>query len=492
MNMVPSVGLSGLSAFVPPYRVSLESWCEWTGNSWDKTRAVIGRSFRLAGPEHSVYTMAANAALRLIEDHRVDPQRVGYLAVGTESGTDNATSAAVVVRGLVDEALAARGRPPLARDIECPEIKQACLGGVYGMKGALRYLSLDGQGRQAIVVAADIAEYARGSSGEPTQGAGAVAMLMEADPRLLAIDLRAGGSASAYRALDFRKPFLRYCGQTPGRDGRPRDFPVFTGRYSTACYTDATLGSIDTFFERRGGARAPYLRELGAVFMHRPYHRMPAAAWTLAYLFALGADGGAAHEELSGYCAASGVDLDAVLQEMRKPPDLLAQALAGELIEEPFPLSARLVKALKEGGAYDGVVQGKMQLGSSVSMELGNLYSASLPAWLAAGLEEAAGTGVDLDGRDILLVGYGSGDASELLAARVVPDWQTAASRIGMREALEGAVELEREQYEALHAGHDADLPPAPPRTGFVVDRVGASDTPQFQDRGIEYYRRVG
>ena len=41
-------------------------------------------------------------------------------------------------------------------------------------------LACDGANRQAIVVSSDIAEYARGSSGESTQGAGAVALLLEA------------------------------------------------------------------------------------------------------------------------------------------------------------------------------------------------------------------------------------------------------------------------------------------------------------------------
>ena len=439
-----------------------------------------------------MYTMAANAVLRLIADHHVDPQRVGYLAVGTESGTDNATSAAVVVRGLVDQALIARGMPALARDIEAPEIKQACLGGVYGIKGALRYLAFDGVGKQAIVVAADIAEYALGSSGEPTQGAGAVAMLLEADPRLLAIDLNAAASASAYRALDFRKPFLRYCNQTPGRDGRPRDFPVFNGKYSTACYVDATISSLNNFFVKRGGKRADYIRQLGAVFMHRPYHRMPTAAWTLGYLFALGADGEAGRAELAGYCAAMGVEVDAVLSEMRFSPDLAGRAMAGDLVDEPYPLTAQIVKAFKESEIYRKVIEGKMQLGTSVAKELGNLYCAALPAWLAAGLEEAAANGVALDGQDILLIGYGSGDASEVLPAKVVPDWQTAASKTQLRAALQGAVDLGREQYEALHEGGEAESLAAPAGSGFVVHRIGDTDTPRFQDRGVEYYRFCG
>ena len=85
-------GISGFAAYVPPYRVRLQDWCEWTGNSWEKTQAVVGDSFRMAGPDQNVYTIAAEAVLRLILEHELDPRRVGYLALGTESSTDNATS----------------------------------------------------------------------------------------------------------------------------------------------------------------------------------------------------------------------------------------------------------------------------------------------------------------------------------------------------------------------------------------------------------------
>ena len=45
------------------------------------------------------------------------------------------------------------------------------------------------------MIAADTAEYERSSSGEPTQGSGAVALLLEEDPKLYTIDLRQTGGA---------------------------------------------------------------------------------------------------------------------------------------------------------------------------------------------------------------------------------------------------------------------------------------------------------
>ena len=160
MNPSPDnqpIGLSGLAAYVPPYRVWLKDWCDWTGNHWPKVREVVGRSFRVRGPQHSVYTMAATAVMRLIDQYDVDPTRVSFLGLGTESSTDN-SAGAIIVKGMIDRALEARGKPALSRSCEVPEFKHACLGGVYGMKGAIRQLAFDGAGSQAIVVCADIAE----------------------------------------------------------------------------------------------------------------------------------------------------------------------------------------------------------------------------------------------------------------------------------------------------------------------------------------------
>ena len=113
--------------------------------------------------------MAATAVMRLIDQYDIDPRRVGFLGLGTESSTDN-SAGAVIVKGMLDEGLKAKGLPPIARYCEVPEVKHACLGGIYALKHGLRYLALEDEDRCAIVVSADIAEYARGSSGEAYPG----------------------------------------------------------------------------------------------------------------------------------------------------------------------------------------------------------------------------------------------------------------------------------------------------------------------------------
>src|SRR5690554_662822 len=487
--MKSQVGISGFAVYVPPYRVDLEEWCRWTGSSWDKTRAVVGRSFRMRGPEQSVYTMAATAVMRLIDQYDIDPERIGFLGLGTESSTDN-SAGAVIVKGMLDDGLRETGRPAVNRYCEVPEVKHACLGGVYALKHALRYLALEGDDRCAIVVSADIAEYARGSSGEPTQGAGAVAMLLERNPKLLEIELGHIDSASSYRAVDFRKPVLRNI--IRGKlNCHFQDLPVFNGKYSTTCYIDETLHALNDMTRRMGREPAEYYRELDAVFMHRPYHRMPETSFAMSYLFGLASDGPEGRAELARYCERAGMDVDAVVAEMRSQPDILDLVRNGDIDADAYPLSIELSRAFRKSEEFAELVSAKMSLGAEIMKEIGNVYCAALPAWMAAGLEDAYLRGIDLTGGRVLAVGYGSGDAAEAIPMRVPAGWEEAAAKIGFEDALEPYQNLTRAQYESLHDTGNAEGLDAP-LSGFVIASVGSSSNPKFSDEGIEYYRFVG
>jgi hydroxymethylglutaryl-CoA synthase len=483
------VGISGLAVYTPPFKVSLERWCEWTGQSWDKVSAVVGRSFRQPGAHESIYTMAANAVLRLIDQYAIDPRDVGFFGFGTESSTDNAAGA-VIVRGMVDRALEVRGLPRINRACEVPEFKHACLGGVYAMKGALRYLATDGRGRKAIVVCGDIAEYERGSSGEQTQGAGTVAMLLEENPKLCRIDLARSGASSDFRVVDFRKPVARHFaeGYAPLTD-RYADFPVFNGKYSTFCYQDAVTHAARAMFERGGGDPSTFYSNVAAIFMHRPYHWMPVSGMTCMYVWGL-ADSEQGRNELMALADQARVSYDAVLQELRDSRDLFAGVEDSGLDADPYPNASAVVKAARNSPALKAILRDKMHLGTDKMRDLGNLYTAALPAWLAAGFDQAYADGVDLAGQTILTVGYGSGDAAEAIPMQVVRGWEAAAANIQFDRALNGAVELTREQYEKRHDGAPVDVPYAPSGE-CVVEHVGERTTGDFQDIGVEYYRYV-
>jgi hydroxymethylglutaryl-CoA synthase len=478
-----TAGISGFSVYLPPHRVQLEDWCRWSGDQWDKVSTVIGNSFRICGANENAYTMAATAVLQLIERYDVDPAQVGFLGFGTESSTDN-SAGAVIIKGMVNQALKAKNAPELARECEVPEFKHACLGGMYALKAATRYVATDGGDRVAIVVCADIAEYARASSGEPTQGAGAVAMLVEPQARLLSLSLAQAGSASAYRGADFRKPFTRFMGQTPGRFGQPRDFPVFNGKYSTTCYVDEVLAAARHLFAKATDRPSELLREMKATFLHRPYQRMAETGLAFTFLLALALGDADDQRELAEYAHGAQIDPDALAAELVASPDVHALIEAGAPGTELYPLSSAAVRYLRDTAQFAEL---STDYGHQQMREVGNLYTASLPAWMAAGLEQAAQQGERSSGDRILAVGYGSGDAAELIPMQLADEWQQMAQRIGFDQALNAPIDLDEAAYVALHDGGDEALSSRVPGV-FYIDMVG-SNTDGFSDLGIEYYR---
>lgn len=484
-----SAGVSGISLYMPRPRVSLEDWCRWTGNPWDKIQAVVGSGFRYPDINEDAYTMAANAVLRLIRQYAIDPARVGFLALGTESSKDN-SAGAVIVRGMLDRALQRLGMPLLARDCEVPEFKHACLGGVYALKNAVRYTRTEGEGRLAIVVAADIAEYERGSTGEQTQGAGAVAMLVEPEARLFEVPLEHCGSASQYRGPDFRKPFRRHLmnGALRHPAAALHDYPVFSGRYSTFAYLDETLRAFRTMARRTGQTLYEVLQASEAIFFHRPYHHMPVQG--LAYLWL---DSMAREDQggLEALCDAAGVAPEQVIAELSSDPDLFAQLVEDGEPRDLYPSTSAAAAKLRKTDDFRQFVARKMALGSETAREFGNLYSSSLPAWMAAGLEQAWREGHDLDDRTMLALGYGSGDAAEAMPLRIVPGWETAAARMAVEEAMQGAVNLTQQQYEALHDGYPLQPLDYPRGNEFVITRIGGIHEADFQDLGVDYYEFI-
>ncbi len=359
------------------------------------------------------------------------------------------------------------------------------------MKNAIRHLALDGAGGQAIVVCADIAEYARGSSGEPTQGAGAIAMLLEEDPQLVEVDLLQSGSASDYRIMDFRKPMLRFCGQDRSESNQVQDFPVFNGKYSTTCYIDETLHALNDMYEKRGLIAADYLRSLKTVFMHRPYRRMPETGYAVAYLFALGNGSAEDRAELASFCYEAGVELDGLLAEMSSKPEIVALADPERLNFEAYPLTMAVFRIFRASRRYRREILDKLALGSDTMLDLGNLYTAALPAWIAAGFEQAADENLDMAGEELLTLGYGSGDAAEVIPFMLLKAGAQQPVRFNLDNRWNSQLILTKTNtWHCTPAGARKNLDFLPNKE-FVIDKIGRTDERQFQDVGIEYYKYV-
>ncbi len=216
---------------------------------------------------------------------------------------------------------------------------------------------------------------------------------------------------------------------------------------------------------------------------------MPENGLAVAWMWALARGSESDHAELAHYTEAAGMPLEAVLAELTSQHDVSALADADRLNEDVMPLTMGLIRAFRATDGFGNIVLDKLGLGSERMRDLGNLYTAALPAWMAAGFEEALESDLALEGQEILTLGYGSGDAAEVIPMTIASDWRDATARIRFAACLEHPIDLSRAQYEALHDGRAvADLP-APTGEEFFVARVGREEARQFQDIGIEYYQ---
>lgn len=496
-SLLCAAGVSGMAVYAPPAKVCLKDWCDWSGNKWDKVSSVVGDSFRIPAANENAYTMAANAVMRLILNNKIDPRSVGFLGLGTESSTDN-SAGAVIIRGMIDLALRDLGMPALSRQCEVPEHKHACLGGIYALKNAGRFVDTQPSDRVAIVVASDIAEYARGSTGEQTQGAGAVAMLVEKNPKLFELDLARTGSGSCYRGPDFRKPFKRhfmkeYVNEEEKTDKIP-DFPVFSGPYSTVSYLEEVATAVEAMLDRLEVKPSRYYNDVQALFFHRPYNMMPIQAMSFLYARGLARATSDEHREhLTALCAKAKVTEDAIRAELTETRDLFTIIDSkGKTPADLFAATNAVAKVLRADPRFAKLLESKMSVGSKTMASFGNLYTAALPCWIAAGFEEAYEAKQDIAGRPMVIIGYGSGDAAEAIPIVPVKGWEEAASKLAVTKALENHVTLTHEQYGAMHSGKMTEDPAAAVRKGeFVIDRIGDKNEPAFQDIGIEYYRYI-
>ena len=480
------VGISAIATYVPPYRVDLEKWCEWTNQSWEKVENVIGTGFRMMGPNQTVYTMAANAVLDLILSHEIDSSEIGFLALGTESSTDN-SAGSIIIKGMVNKELERRSMKPISNNCEVPEYKQACLSGIYALKNAVRFIKTDAPSLKGIVVCSDIALYQIGASGEPTQGAGAVAALIETNPKIAEVRTSEAGSASDYRHLDFRKPIQYRAKQANGHSDFDLELPIFNGKYSSSCYVDGTLNAMDNMSSKNSGHLANHLRGTKAVFMHRPFKRMPTTAFSIAYLYALAHGDDADHEELTRYINLSNLDQNKILDELLNKPNV-SDFPENDINREAFPLTTQLVKIIHKEPDFQSNVVSKLSFGSALTTEMGNIYSGSVFGCLSAGLEDALENGIDLSNEEALMIGYGSGDAAEVIPIFFVEGWQESAKLTPFSSAFESYINLTHKQYLKLRSekttnGIDYNL-----KNEFVVRKIGSEERLDFQDAGIEYY----
>lgn len=390
---------------------------------------------------------AANALTKLVIDHQIDLQAIDRIYVGTESGIDNSKPIASFVAALMEQKFGEE----VLRQCDIVDFTFACIGGVDALQNCFDFIRLHPE-KNAIVITTDIAKYDLESGGEYTQGAGAVAMLVKASPRIIAFDpIWATDSKGLF---DFFKPYrtiskkaitgadenIPWHGQLEQHIEIHKDQPVFDGQYSNQCYMDRTRGAYFAFKTQKQFSGTLY-NSWENIIMHLPYafqgRRM------LSEIYAL--DSG--HEDVS----------------------------------------ADALKIISKSEDYLQFVNRKLAPAEKASSLVGNLYTGSIFMALLSTLSVHLENKNEIEGATFGFLAYGSGSKSKVFEGEIQPQWKQALKDVKLFETLVQSQQIDFGTYESLHK-KERKQNVRMPKQEWVLDRI-ETEIPTLI--GARYYKWI-
>ena len=237
------IGIDDIELATSHHVVRLDDFAEANGTDPAKFHLGLGQDeFSFPAPDEDVVTMAAAAAAPIIE--RSGTEGIRTILFATESGIDQSKAAGMAVHSLLD----------LPSQMRVVEVKEACYSATAALQAAVGIVTRS-PGQRVLVIASDVARYELDTPGEPTQGAGAVAMLVSADPKLLEIEPVSGLNSADVD--DFWRP-------------NDSTTAIVDGALSVTAYLDALTGAW-TDLAAQGG---PAMAEIDRVLYHQPFTKM--------------------------------------------------------------------------------------------------------------------------------------------------------------------------------------------------------------------------
>ncbi|MDY0136305.1 MAG: hydroxymethylglutaryl-CoA synthase [Thiomicrospira sp.] len=237
------VGIDLIHFATSDFYLGLDVFATEKNQDFDKYLIGIGQEkMSIAPPDEDIVTLSAKAAEPILA--QMNRQMISAVFFATESGVDQSKSAGAFVHSLL-------ALPNRCRVIE---LKHACYAGAAALQMAVNAVKAN-PNEQILVIAADIARYDLDTSGEATQGCGAVAMLIKADPRIVAIE--PGSGYHTEDVMDFWRP-------------NHRETALVDGKYSTKVYLNSLKAAWQHFTEVSGRS----FEDIQQFCYHIPFTKM--------------------------------------------------------------------------------------------------------------------------------------------------------------------------------------------------------------------------
>jgi hydroxymethylglutaryl-CoA synthase len=402
-----------------------------------------------------VVVFGANALTKLILDNQINLSEIARIYVGTESAIDSSKPISSFLIALMEQKFGEN----CLETCDVVDFTFACIGGVDALQNCIDFIRLNPD-KKAIVVTADIAKYDLNSTGEYTQGAGALAMLVTSNPKIITFENN--WATNTKGVFDFFKPLRNISKSdiTGNNNNEPwfdnleaeieihKSQPVFDGQYSNQCYMDRTRNAYFSFKKLKNSSENLY-NSWTSIVMHLPYafqgRRM------LSEIYALDAE----TKIISGDESAS--EYQNKLKEISKSID------------------------------YQSFVAKKLQPAEIASSLIGNLYTGSIFMGLLSTLCHFYDSKREISGQKFGFLAYGSGSKSKVFEGTIQEDWKSSIEKVNLFETLKESFEIDFETYEKLHKKEQKQTV-LPPKKEWILDKIEKENSNLI---GARYYKWI-
>ncbi|MDX1595839.1 MAG: hydroxymethylglutaryl-CoA synthase [Nitrosopumilaceae archaeon] len=425
-----AAGIDDIAIYIPRLYVDAADFALARGLDPAKLQKGLGvAQMAMVDTNQDPACFAANACLKIMQKNKLSPDDIGRLYVSTESSFDESKAMNSYVVGMLEQVYG-QGAFEHCGGVET---KFACVSGSYALYDNTNWIRAgEAEGKYALVVVSDIAKYDMGSSGEMTQGAGAVAMLLNDTPRLLAFDPKVT-STSIKDEYDFYRPF-------------GKETPVVHGQYSNLLYMIQVRKALEAYKKKvlatgliKLEPGETILDHIDYLNMHLPYSNMGKKA--LAYLVR--------HEWRTLPRWKKIIQEIGMEEPIPKDPRGTIESVLSD--EEFMAKDHQFTKLFTKTMEFQEVYDAKLASSLIASKMIGNLYTASLYLGFRSSLEFEYQKGIDLNGKRIGFGSYGSGSSAMVFSGVIQPQYEEIVKNMNIESEIGQRRKLSLEEYERLH-----------------------------------------
>ena len=443
------IGIDAISFYVPKIYLSIKELSKNRDLEYEKLSKGLGlEKMSIPDSNEDPSSFAANALIDLFIKNKINPNEIGRIYMGTESALDSSKPSSTYATDLVEQYLEKDFGKRSLKNCDITDMTFACIGGVDALQNSLDWISSN-TGKKAIVVCSDLSKYSLNSTGEYTQGAGAVALLLSENPSILSIENQWGVATKSendffkprrtfekkklineiIKNLDldlseseFEKKFSEssFWSDQNERIEVHKEEPVFDGQYSNECYIDRMDEAFKHFSSFK---KIDFLNQWNHLIFHLPYafhgRRMIFNNW-LSWV-----------------------------RKDEKMKDLIEEI--GEDSSEDW------VKKAYKSDLYKDFIRKKIMPGELASSEIGNMYTASIFMSLLSMLSHQLQNSNNIIGNKVGFISYGSGSKSKIFNGTIMNGWKEKIEPVNLFDHLSNRKEISFQIYEDLHSNKNID-----------------------------------